>query len=117
MSSKYSVKLALVSLYCRERSENLEFLFKNMWKLLYFEKAAHYLVPVCWTVGHRNSTEGPSVSYGFTHTYMGCGKFCPPRIASDTHIFFERLCFGTKAENKHCYPHQKLSFQSASDES
>lgn len=83
---------------------------KNMWKPLYFEKAAHYLVPWCWTVRHRNSTAGPAVFYGFTHTFIhGTWQILPPRTASDVPIFFfERQCFGTNAENKHCYPHQKL---------
>lgn len=70
LSSKYSVKLAPSSSYCRERSENLNFLFKKIQKPLYFEKAAHYLVPVCWTVWYRNITEGPAVFYGFTHTFI-----------------------------------------------
>lgn len=70
MSSKYSAELAPVSPYCRERNENLDFLFKNIQKPPYFEKAAHYLVPVCWTVRYRNTTEGPAVFYGFTHTFI-----------------------------------------------
>lgn len=50
------VKLALVSFYYRERSENLGFLFKNIWKPLYFEKAACYLVPACRTAWYRSFT-------------------------------------------------------------
>lgn len=50
--------------------------------------------------------------------HMGHGKFCPLRTASDVHIISSgKSCFGTNAENKYCYPHQKLSFCSTSDES
>lgn len=120
MSSKYSVNLVPVSPYCREKSESLDFLFKNIWKPLYFLKKLPIIqCQYAGQFGTETSQKGQLFSTAsLTHSYTGRDKFCPLRTASDVHIFsFGKLCFGTNAENKYCYPHQKLSFWSASDDS